>query len=367
MPFSKKSFAKQQLTRRRVSTGPSALITSVEPVFIQNTTTTTVAAITEVDLNKSIIMYNGFNSANVTDDSNDGFSFWKFDSSTQISVNRRADSQFDNYYFNILTFPDDVVKNVSHDTLTHVSGTTTEGTAITDFDIDFSVPIYNGTDSPNAGEANHQTNARLTLEDVSGEPKPVFTVGSSTTSNNEQSYSVIEFEPDAIVSIERFEITLVNGVATDTHDLSETVDTDNSIIFYSGLSSDGVAFQPVRWFTSLELTDGDTVTATRFDSPGQVVISATVVQFVDGVINSKQTFNASPLTSLEVEQAITAVDVDKSFINYLGHQVAGTADFQPRDQQLRLTLNDEITVGIKKRNHLSPDIPEIFYDVIEST
>lgn len=126
-----------------------------------------------------------------------------------------------------------------------------------------------------------------------------------------------QFERGVVKSIQHRSITLT-GTLTGT-DTFTTVDLNNSIIVHLGNTSNtGVASTNLAW-TGLSAS-GTTMTATRTDTTGTVVVSYSLIEFFPGVIRSVQRgTKAINGSGTPYSQTITAVqNTGKTWVSEIG-------------------------------------------------
>jgi hypothetical protein len=127
-----------------------------------------------------------------------------------------------------------------------------------------------------------------------------------------------------IDSIERIEITLGNGVSSNTGTIV-SVDTSRTVLFNAGFTGASAAFDRARVGLRRTLTDSTTVTIDRSDTVDVAVQAIWVVQFKPGVIDSIQSGTITDTASL-VNDTITAVDLSRSIVIPYGQSMTTNVD-----------------------------------------
>lgn len=134
----------------------------------------------------------------------------------------------------------------------------------------------------------------------------------------------------------------IAGVASNTAALT-AVDVNNTLVFYlgakesTGTSADG--------FCDLVLTSSILLTATRIGTGGTLTVSYAVVEFYPGFIKSLQTLAVAVGNgSASGTQAVTAVDITKSFINRTGIRVTDAASGNSSNWDMTMVLTSNVLV-----------------------
>ena len=127
-----------------------------------------------------------------------------------------------------------------------------------------------------------------------------------------------------IQSVQQVSITISSSSSSNTATLSPSVNTSNCMLIYGGLEIGNIGGLVAHsgWGMRFALTNSTTVTATRTDSPTYAVTgTVTVVEFISGVIDSRQEFvaNIMAFTSTTID-TITSVNTSNTSIFQLGSQ-----------------------------------------------
>ena len=120
----------------------------------------------------------------------------------------------------------------------------------------------------------------------------------------------------SVKNIQHGSITLTGTTGTATID---AVVTANSAIIWgnynNSFTSPGNANDTASYLT---LTNTTTVTATRTDSPGTLILKFCVVEYESGILASNQVGSIALSSVASNTDTITSVDTSKSMILYLG-------------------------------------------------
>lgn len=125
-----------------------------------------------------------------------------------------------------------------------------------------------------------------------------------------------------IQSVQQVSITISSSSSSNTATIT-SVDTSNCMLIYGGLetgTTGGLATHS-GWGVRFALTNATTITLTRTDSPSYAVTATvTVVEFIPGVIDSRQEFVANMVSSSTTTDTITSVNTSNTSIFQLGSQ-----------------------------------------------
>ena len=126
-----------------------------------------------------------------------------------------------------------------------------------------------------------------------------------------------------IQSVQQVSITISSSSSSNTATLSPSVNTSNCMLIYGGLETGNTGGLAAHsgWGMRFALTNSTTVTATRTDSPTYAVTgTVTVVEFISGVIDSRQEFVANMVSASTTTDTITSVNTSNTSIFQLGSQ-----------------------------------------------
>ena len=146
-----------------------------------------------------------------------------------------------------------------------------------------------------------------------------------------------------IRTIQRGTITLSGGVASNTATLATPVVLANSRLIHLGHSSDDASAEGRRAYTRLAFTDTTTITASRENTTGTVIVSFEVVEYQPNIIKTVQRGTIA-LTGLSTAAAtITAVSVANTSLDSLGQTTNNTTGSN-NELETRLDLTNTTTV-----------------------
>jgi hypothetical protein len=142
-----------------------------------------------------------------------------------------------------------------------------------------------------------------------------------------------------VTSVQRGTVTLDD--ATDTATIT-AVDTARSVVHFLGTLSNSTAGQrPERAFTHVVLTNATTVTVTRGDNSGQVIVSYAVVEYAPGTIAVQR--GAIALSGTGATATIAAVITARSYLMYGGVYGDTTSALWERTQ-VHMVLTNATTI-----------------------
>lgn len=168
-----------------------------------------------------------------------------------------------------------------------------------------------------------------------------------------------QFVPSLIKSIQRATIDVTSGTSNTATITS--VNTERARLRFLGVRITG---SEDSGMIRLALTNGTTVTATRFSDGGgtTAIVSFEVTEFFHGVIKRIQrgtvTVNAASATGTAT---ITAVNTAKAELSYLGLE---SADSTPQEGQAYIDLTNTTTITAT-RNTAGAGALTVGYEVVE--
>lgn len=149
-----------------------------------------------------------------------------------------------------------------------------------------------------------------------------------------------------IRSIQQGSISLASGVTSNTATLSPAVMPANSVILFTGLTSDQNAISPRERWTRVTLTNSTTVTASRVNATSAAVtVGWVVIEFYPGVIRQVQrstiTMNAATSGTYTISPALQSTA--KGWPIYLGHDSDQTSE-DDDSENVKLVLTNTTTL-----------------------
>jgi hypothetical protein len=120
-----------------------------------------------------------------------------------------------------------------------------------------------------------------------------------------------------IRSVQTGILTIANNGGSGTATIT-TVDVNNSMLVFHGFTQNSSGTAPGSIFSRMTLTNSTTITAVRVGSTGATYITYTVIEFWPGTIRRVQTGYVSLNTVASNTVTVSAVDINKSFVLYLG-------------------------------------------------
>lgn len=165
-----------------------------------------------------------------------------------------------------------------------------------------------------------------------------------------------------IARIQRGTISIAAGATSNTATLTNAVDTTRTRLVYVGMVGANDATVDAA-ACRLALTDSVTVTASvnSVSGAGSRVVGYEVVEYAPGVIRAIRRGTITVTGSTAGTDTITAVNVDKSTLDYLGFTTDG-ASTAPATAIVRVDLTNATTVTA---NGLGSVNRTVGYQVIE--
>lgn len=204
-----------------------------------------------------------------------------------------------------------------------------------------------------------------------GSPRVILTNGTTITANRDTSASttitvyitVVEFTSAAMATPVQYGSITMNSVATNTATIS-AVTLNNAAIMYLGQQYSGTTFGS-NAYSSIELTNSTTVTTSRDNSGGTVIINFCVVNFNPAILNSSVQRRSVTLSTngTSINDTITSVATGQTMLWYGGFQsgVSGS-----NSAIMRLSLTNGTTVNLA-RSGTSTSTRIYKYCVVEFT
>ena len=162
------------------------------------------------------------------------------------------------------------IENIQEATITLSNASGSDTATITEVDPDNTVLLFNGFKGAD--------------DLAAGNIKVVLTDGTTVTANRVGSWvgecvvkvTVLEFTDGSIAGVQRGTINIAQPATSNTDSIT-SVDTSKSVLLKLGATTGGGTINDLR--CHIELTNSTTVTATRDQSLGDVVVSYEVLEF----------------------------------------------------------------------------------------
>ena len=150
--------------------------------------------------------------------------------------------------------------------------------------------------------------------------------------------------PSLVRRVQRGFVTIANGVTTGT-DTITAVSVENAELVYVGTENDDASANvyPDLELGRLTFTNSTTITASRAGSTGVMVVNYEVLEYHPYVVKSIQRGTLALVTNGDTA-TITAIDVTKSRLTWLGESLSTVATSPNRVRQGRLTLTNATTI-----------------------
>ena len=140
-----------------------------------------------------------------------------------------------------------------------------------------------------------------------------------------------------IQSIQYGSVTITE--VTNTAVLTTEVVTSNSVVMLLGLRNSISGGTPDSFLSNVILTNGSTVTSTRYDNNGTAYVDFCVIEFQPGILKSKQIGSSS-----ESSASIVEVDITKTVVFSKGAITTYDAD-NVDGMIFSVSLTDSTTVA----------------------
>lgn len=241
------------------------------------------------------------------------------------------------------------ISSIQQGTVDITTGASSGTDTITSVNTARSVVLYNGssTGRTNAVPVGGIMSALSLTNATTVTATRANTFTSSTLSTN---YTVIEFAPGVVNSIQEFNITITNSGNTTNTATIANVDTTRAFIFPGGVTSTVSLVDLAQDVCHVQLTNGTTLTATRNTASATVPgVAGTVVEFVGGTIKSIQRSTLTMQTGNTTENdTVTAVDTALSVLTTLGASGTSTSAWDPEEEHFTSKLFDATTVRYQR-------------------
>lgn len=171
--------------------------------------------------------------------------------------------------------------------------------------------------------------------------------------------------PAGIVeSVEQVSISIAAAATSNTATIS-SVTTSRSIVIFNGTTNDTTSDSSGQ-FCRLDLTNSTTVTATRTNSTGNLVVKGFVIQFKSGTTNSVQqgTITVAGISTTTNTATISSVNTSYSAVFYQGVSGAGTSGAE-NNYLTNVELTNSTTVTATRSNSSTGNDVVLGYVVVE--
>lgn len=296
------------------SAGLTPAIISIQDVSITFSTTETsnTATINAVDTSRSVIIYNGVRMASNAS-SNSLFASVELTNSTTVTATRDSTlTTVTTINATIIEFSPKIIKSIQSSSIT-LSGTTSATSSISSVDTSLAIALFTGqTTTVNTIDRSIATvslDNSTTVKAQKGDSSDSMTVY----------FSVIEFTKEVIQSIQPVSVTLSDPELTKTAIITN-VDTDNAVLFFQGNHLTGSRTTDIyALYAYLDNGTDLIVQRNATDTSVDVVINITVVEFNPQLIHQVQRGRTTiPTNENYADAIISSVNLDKSYISYLG-------------------------------------------------
>lgn len=233
--------------------------------------------------------------------------------------------------------------------ITIATGATTGTATITAVDTTKAVIFWGGFSTTNTATDYYDAMSRMTLTNATTITGTRHT--SSATHAVTMRGTIVEFSSTAVQSVQYGTVTIGGSDLTGTASITG-VDITRSAIFYLGLTVNGFPSFPRDVYSRVELTDTDTVTATRGNADASIItVSYCVVQFGQSVIASVQQKTKSVSgTELSYTDSVANAVLGRSILLYNG---VSTSSLGNARNNFTMQLTDESTVTFTRGSSTS--------------
>lgn len=308
-----------------------SIIKSIQQIEITIGTSSNSAtgAISPVDVTKSIVIYNGWrSSAAVQNPSQDYPRITLTNSTTVTAQTATTNATYTRIVCcTVVEFQPNVVKSVQTGSIT---STATSATAtISAVNVANSSVLFTGFNYTDTAIVNYsRCMSRISL------------TNSTTVTFNRQittlsitiNYTVIEFVPGIMKSVQQLLVSIGSTSSSASATLPIPVVVKNCMCVYNGFAmNSGISGNESLTFSETHLVDSVTMTATRVGSATMAPnVGSTVLEFRLGIIKSRNSGQTSITNgNSNTNVTIPAVDVSKSVIVWLGQKYS--ADITAED------------------------------------
>jgi len=334
-----------QPTQGRGGGGPivgliSGVVEKTSNVLV-NTDLTESGTLISKDITQSMLLMQGYHSetGNTLQDMDASYIRMLKTSAIAFDIDRVAgDNQFTIFGTDMLFNPL-VVKQVKTNLVNIPSSGTPSFGVSPDItaDIDFTIAFKPGGQSTNqAVDTPRGVVARVFAEEGAGGPGTVrakAATGTGTSDVQDVPTTMIEFQPAAIVSINKIVKTKPGANLFVDETLGTTItDLTNAMTFPGGSTTDTTDDEIGQYWTSVKLLDVDTARVEVGDTGANTITTAAFVEFIDGIVDVQRfdvvmndVSNVHPVTITSVGS-----DITKTFVMMLGVRFnSGVADNTP--------------------------------------
>lgn len=252
-----------------------------------------------------------------------------------------------------------IIKSVQYLTITIGPSSNSNTGTISSVDTSRTAILFCGMNGDDSATNYDQDQAEITLTNSTTVTISRNQAGAATLNVR---VGVIEFQPSAVSSVQRGQISLVAGVTTNTATIT-SVDTNRSACFFGGIKTDNANGNLATNCATVVLTNGTTVTATRNTGTGGMFANYTVVEFASGILSSNAQKGTVNLTNVTSNTAtITSVDTTRSILLWGGYR--GTSNSSAPRFMPAITLTNGTTVT-GSRQVASTDTSDVAFTVLE--
>ena len=228
-----------------------------------------------------------------------------------------------------------LVKSVQSGTIT-LSAATSGTATINAVDTSRSVVFFNGISTPASAATLLAALHGLALTNST-----TVTATASSASSSVVAFTVVEFQPGAVESVQDITVTATNTNTTDTVSLAPDVQPELSALAYGGSQTSTNTLDAAQ--VRVAIAGPSSATHVRVTgSNTKHGVAGAVIKFAAGVIRAIQRGTAAIAAGTSANAAIAAVDTGRSWLAFLGNDAAAG---QTQDQAFAAAyLADDHTV-----------------------
>jgi hypothetical protein len=301
---------------------PSSYIVSIQQVAITIATngTSGTATISSVNTANTVILWGGFTTTVSATGMREFLPAITLTNATTVTASRifASVSGSITVYATVVEFAASAIQSIQSGSIAITGSNTTATATISSVTTANAAVFFEGFTTTSSGTSAGVIVGTLELTNSTTVTVTRASTGLTATHN----YTVVEFKPGVLSSIQKRSITM-NTSATSNTDTISSVNTGNTLLLYNGIFTTLNTWADFLY--SLQMTNSTTVTLTRNGtSTTSRTLKYTVLEFASGVINSLQQNTSSFSGSSPVDTTITSVNTGKSAALFLGSHTAAT-------------------------------------------
>lgn len=330
-------------------------------ITIATSATSNTATITGVDTTKSVCFLNGWTTPNDAGDFYRQTCIVELTNATTVTAKRGASdaSNTSTVYYTIVEFTSDAVSTVQSGEISMGGGVGSNTATITSVGTSNSICITRGsTIVADFGVTASIGDIQLTN---------ATTVTASRAAINSTctvAYTVIEFQPTIVQSLQNIDDTTSTTAAANTDETISAVTTANTGVFVRGRLGASTFFANNSAFRC-QLTSTTNVRFTKVGTDSSVRrLRATVIEFKPLIIKTINRGTIGMNTAQTSNTAtVTAVNINKSLLNFMQSSTSSTSPATANDAcACELTNSTTITA---RRNTSASSSVTVAYELIE--